>query len=62
MLLCYFIFIGLFEKRDVLWEHLRRAGGRRSHGFRSVSQRVFIKFYNQPNPPGTPELWPLNYP
>jgi len=38
-----------FEKRDVLWEHLRRAGGLaggwRPQGFRSLSQivQVFIK-------------------
>jgi len=52
------------------------AGGRRPQGFRSLSQsfhQVFIKlgeyvsghnistkFYGQPNPPGTPELWPFN--
>jgi len=23
---------------------------------------VSTKFYNQPNPPCTPELWPLNFP
>ena len=23
---------------------------------------ISTKFYNQPNPPGTPELWPLNCP
>jgi len=36
------LFIRPFEKRDVLREHLRRAGGRRPQGFRSLSQRVFI--------------------
>jgi len=25
-------------------------------------QNTSTKFYNLPNPPGTPELWPLNYP
>jgi len=24
--------------------------------------KISTKFYNQPNPPGTPELWPLNCP
>jgi len=23
---------------------------------------ISTKFYNQPNPPGTPELWPFNFP
>jgi len=36
------LFICPFEKRDVLWEHLWRAGGRRPQGFRFLSQRVFI--------------------
>jgi len=38
------LFICPFEKRDVLSEHLQRAGRRRPQGFRSLSQRVFIQF------------------
>jgi len=41
------VFKRQFEKRDVLWEHLRQAGGqvggRRQQGFRSLNQRVFIR-------------------
>jgi len=45
-----------------------------NYGFCSLSQFSFAlgeyvgghnistKFYNQPNPPGTPEIWPLNCP
>jgi len=47
----YLFFYARLEKRDVLWEHLLRAGGlaggqlsgRRPQGFRSLSQRVFIR-------------------
>jgi len=38
-----FFFIRSFEKWDVLWEHLRQAGGRCPQGFRSLSQRDFIQ-------------------
>ena len=40
---CRPIFIRPFEKRYVLWEHLRRTGGRRPQGFRSLSQRFFVR-------------------
>jgi len=74
------IFIRPFEKRDVLWGHLRRASGRaaskgvplsKSKSFHQVFIKlgeyvgvynVSTKFYNQPNLPCTPELWPLNCP
>ena len=65
------IFIRPFEKRDVLWEHLRRAGGQRPQSFHQVFiklgeyvgvHNVSTKFYNQPNPPCTPEFRSLNCP
>ena len=39
----YIIFICPFEKRDVLWKHLRQAGVRCPQGFHSLNQRVFIR-------------------
>ena len=72
------LFIRPFEKQDVLWEHLRRAGRRHLQGFHSKSKSfypVFIKLgeyvgghnistkvYNSQIPLGTPKLQPLNCP
>ena len=36
-------FLRLFEKQDILWEHLRWVGVWRPQGFHSLSQRVFIR-------------------
>ena len=71
-----FVFIRPFEKRDVLWEHLRRAASTafplsKSKSFHPIfiklgeyvgGHNISVKFDNQPNPPGTPELWPFNFP
>ena len=69
------IFIRPFEIWDVSWEHRRAASTGFPLSKSKIFLPVFIKlgkyvtwhnistmFYNQPNSPGTPELWPLNCP
>jgi len=72
----YASFICPFEKRDVLWEHLRPAGGIHrvsTHKSQKVFTRslsslvnMLVGIISRPSsitsqiPPCTPELWPLN--
>jgi len=62
------------NQTSLLWEYLRASASTGLPLFRSKSfylifiklgeyvggHNILTKFYNQQNPPATPELWPLN--